>query len=176
MLRQKSQLSCTSVQIFQYMYTCYLDKRALVFSLIFTYYVIQMKLTHTHTYIKNCKQIYDIRILKIKVDFKIRFNRYPNILDHLPKPLNLTPIKSNQLNSEYLNGNFFCLFFFLEKKYDLAKAPNANRKMGKILKPGRVVLILGGRYTGRKAVVVKVNFYLNLYIVYVFIFLLFDMS
>lgn len=30
--------------------------------------------------------------------------------------------------------------------------------MGKIMKPGRVVLVLGGRYTGRKAVVVKVNF------------------
>lgn len=29
--------------------------------------------------------------------------------------------------------------------------------MGKIMKPGRVVLILGGRYTGRKAVVVKVK-------------------
>lgn len=27
--------------------------------------------------------------------------------------------------------------------------------MGKILKPGRVVLVLGGRYAGRKAVVVK---------------------
>ena len=29
-------------------------------------------------------------------------------------------------------------------------------KMGKIMKPGRVVLGLGGRYSGRKAVVVKV--------------------
>lgn len=27
--------------------------------------------------------------------------------------------------------------------------------MGKILKPGRVVLVLGGRYAGRKGVVVK---------------------
>ncbi len=30
--------------------------------------------------------------------------------------------------------------------------------MGKIMKPGRVVLVLGGRYAGRKAVVVKVRF------------------
>lgn len=29
--------------------------------------------------------------------------------------------------------------------------------MGKIMKPGRVVLCLGGRYAGRKAVVVKVG-------------------
>jgi large subunit ribosomal protein L27e len=28
--------------------------------------------------------------------------------------------------------------------------------MGKIMKQGRVVLVLGGRYAGRKAVVVKV--------------------
>lgn len=27
--------------------------------------------------------------------------------------------------------------------------------MGKIMKPGRVVIVLGGRYAGRKAVVVK---------------------
>ena len=33
--------------------------------------------------------------------------------------------------------------------------------MGKIMKPGRVVLTLGGRYSGRKAVVIKViNFFL----------------
>ncbi len=30
--------------------------------------------------------------------------------------------------------------------------------MGKIMKPGRVVLTLGGRYAGRKAVVVKVTY------------------
>jgi ribosomal protein S4E len=29
--------------------------------------------------------------------------------------------------------------------------------MGKIMKAGRVVLVLGGRYAGRKAVVVKVS-------------------
>jgi ribosomal protein L14E/L6E/L27E len=34
--------------------------------------------------------------------------------------------------------------------------------MGKIMKPGRVVLTLGGRYAGRKAVVVKVT--LNIYL------------
>lgn len=28
--------------------------------------------------------------------------------------------------------------------------------MGKIMKPGKVVLVLGGRYAGRKAVVIKV--------------------
>merc|ERR1711979_114378 len=30
-------------------------------------------------------------------------------------------------------------------------------KMGKFLKPGKVVLVLGGRYAGRKAVIVKNN-------------------
>lgn len=34
--------------------------------------------------------------------------------------------------------------------------------MGKIMKPGRVVLVLGGRYAGRKAVVVKVSRYYRL--------------
>jgi large subunit ribosomal protein L27e len=29
--------------------------------------------------------------------------------------------------------------------------------MGKIMKPGKVVLVLGGRYAGRKAVVIKVR-------------------
>ena len=29
--------------------------------------------------------------------------------------------------------------------------------MGKIMKPGKVVLVLGGRYAGRKAVVIKVS-------------------
>jgi ribosomal protein L14E/L6E/L27E len=32
--------------------------------------------------------------------------------------------------------------------------------MGKIMKSGRVALILGGRYAGRKGVVVKVNNFL----------------
>ena len=30
--------------------------------------------------------------------------------------------------------------------------------MGRFMKPGKVVLVLGGRYAGRKAVIVKVSF------------------
>jgi len=38
----------------------------------------------------------------------------------------------------------------------LANNPiEATEKMGKILKPGKVVLVLAGRYAGRKAIVVK---------------------
>ena len=36
--------------------------------------------------------------------------------------------------------------------------------MGKIMKAGRVVLALGGRYAGRKGIVVKVKISLNFFI------------
>lgn len=31
-------------------------------------------------------------------------------------------------------------------------------EMGKFMKPGKVVMVLAGRYAGRKAVIVKVSF------------------
>ena len=34
----------------------------------------------------------------------------------------------------------------------------ADSAMGRFMKAGKVVLILGGRYAGRKAVIVKVKF------------------
>ena len=34
--------------------------------------------------------------------------------------------------------------------------------MGKFLKPGKVVLVLGGKYAGRKAVIIKVKLIFNL--------------
>ncbi|KAJ8985025.1 hypothetical protein NQ317_016936 [Molorchus minor] len=69
------------------------------------------------------------------------------------------------------NTDFFLLSFIIDKEQTtFSKAPfsGLNRnyfffiackknflKMGKIMKPGKVVLVLGGRYSGRKAVVIK---------------------
>ncbi len=35
--------------------------------------------------------------------------------------------------------------------------------MGKFIKPGKVVLVLGGRYAGRKAIIVKVSTFSIIY-------------
>ncbi|KAF6094787.1 hypothetical protein HJG60_011882 [Phyllostomus discolor] len=42
-----------------------------------------------------------------------------------------------------------------QPSYHWSKAPVATVKMGKFMKPRKVVLVLAGRYSGRKAIIVK---------------------
>jgi len=46
-------------------------------------------------------------------------------------------------------------FFLLVASCPRAPAPKRIPKMGKIMKPGKVVLLLAGKYAGRKAVILK---------------------
>merc|ERR1712203_607576 len=55
---------------------------------------------------------------------------------------------------------FFRLFVNSDSTYKLfcsQKRQQIRVKMGKIMKSGKVVLVLSGRYAGRKAVIIKPN-------------------
>ena len=74
------------------------------------------------------------------------FNKNLKLNHFIPK-FNIDHTKISFLNNFY---SFIHRYTFKQYK------KKRKRKMGKIMKAGRVVLTLGGRYAGRKAIVVKV--------------------
>ncbi|CAG0887058.1 unnamed protein product [Cyprideis torosa] len=102
--------------------------------------------------------------------FKIAFNRHVREHEqefvcevcgkHYKSKTGLNACRELHIGSEYpcnLCPRVFHSQIYFKRKLSESKAYHPSSIMGKIMKPGKVVLVLGGRFAGRKAIIVKTS-------------------